>query len=287
MSESPYVLDADAASFQSLVVDASHQVPVLVDFWAEWCGPCHALAPILAKLAGEYGGRFRVVKIDTDREQELAHRFGIRSLPTVKLFKDGAAVDEFMGAQPESTVRALLERYVSRESDDARERAKDLCQQGQLVEAKALLEQAHVEDPENHRVIPDLANVLIALGELQRARDALDLLPDALKYDGEARAVLARLEFAEVAAGSPPADTLSRAIDDDPRDCESRYRLSALHIGRGEYQLALEQLLEILRLDRSFRDDAARKGLLSVFEILGNDHPLVSRYRARMSTLLY
>jgi putative thioredoxin len=287
MSESPYVLDADAASFHSLVVDASQRVPVLVDFWAEWCGPCHALAPILAKLADEYQGRFRMVKIDTDREQDLARQYGIRSLPTVKVFKDGVVVDEFMGAQPESTLRALLEQYVSRESDDARIRAMELRDQGQQAQAKTLLEEAHVADPGNHRVIPDLANVLIELGELERARAALDLLPDAVKFDAEARAAIVRLEFAEVAAASPPADELRRVIENEPLDCESRYQLSALLIGQGEYDTALEQLLEILRTDRSFRDDAARKGLLSVFELLGSDHPLVGRYRARMSSLLY
>jgi putative thioredoxin len=287
MSKSPHVLDADAASFQSLVVDESHRVPVLVDFWADWCGPCHALAPVLEKLADDFQGRFRVVKVDTEREQELARQFGIRSLPTVKLFKDGAIVDEFLGAQPESAVRALLEQYVSRESDDARIRAMALRDQGQLAQAKALLEEAHVADPGNYRVIPDLANVLIELGELERARAALDLVPDAHKSDSEARAALARLQFAEVAAESPPADELERAIENDPPDCESRYRLSALLIGQGEHEAALEQLLEILRIDRTFRDDGARKGLLAAFELLGSDHPLVGRYRARMSSLLY
>jgi putative thioredoxin len=287
MSESRYVLDADAASFQSLVIDASHRVPVLVDFWAEWCGPCHALAPILAKLADEYQGRFQVVKIDTDREQALAQQFGIRSLPTVKLFKHGTVVDEFFGAQPEPSVRALLERYVSRASDDARGQASALRERGELAKARALLEQAHVEDPENHRVIADLANVLIDLGELEQARKALDLLPDSVKFEPEVRAISARLEFALVAAAAPPVEALTRTIEQDPRDCESRYRLSALRMAAGEYEAALDLLLEILRLDRSFRDDGARKALLSAFEMLGNEHPLVGRYRAKMSSLLY
>ena len=138
MSESSFVFNADAASFQSLVIDASHRVPVLVDFWAQWCGPCRALAPVLEKLANEFQGRFLLVKIDTDREQEVARQFGIRSLPTVKVFKDGSAVDEFLGAQPESQVRALLERHLTRESDDARVQAQSLRDRGELNAARAL-----------------------------------------------------------------------------------------------------------------------------------------------------
>jgi putative thioredoxin len=287
MSESSYVLDADSASFQALVIDGSRRVPVLVDFWAEWCGPCRTLAPVLEKLADEFQGRFLVVKVDTDREQEVASQFGIRSLPTVKLFKDGVVVDEFMGAQPESRVRALLERFVSRESDDARAQAQTLRENGQLTQARSLLEEAHAGDPDNQRVIPDLANVLIDLGELDQAKNLLDSASGSVESDHAVRTAMVRLAFAQVAEASPPADELSQAIENEPRDCESRYQSGALHVGRGEYEAALEQFIEILRIDRAFRDDAGREGLLSVFEMLGNDHPLVGRYRARMSSLLY
>jgi putative thioredoxin len=287
MSASSYVFDAGAASFQSLVVDASHRVPVLVDFWAAWCGPCRTLAPILEKLAGEFQGRFLLVKIDTDREQEIARQFGIRSLPTVKLFKNGTAIDEFLGAQPESRVRALLERYVSRESDDARAQAEALREQGQLIQARTLLEQAQAADPGNTRVIPDLANVLMELGELELARNLLDSAAGTVKSDPELKKAVARLAFAEAAVTAPPPEELARAIEVDPRDCESRYLSGAMHVGRGEYEAALEQFTEVLRIDRSYGDDAGRKALLSVFEILGSDHPLVGRYRARMSSLLY
>lgn len=287
MSESPHVLDADAASFQSLVVDASHRVPVLVDFWAAWCGPCRALAPILEKLAGEFHGRFVLVKIDTDREQEIARQFGIRSLPTVKLFKDGAVVDEFLGAQPESQVRALLERHVPRESDEARAQAHVLRGQGSLAQARLVLEQALASDPDNQRLIPDLMNVLIDLGDLDAARSMLDSAAEHVRSDAQVKKAAARLAFADLAAESPTPEELTRAIESDPRDCESRYQLGALHIVRGEYEAALEQFIEVLRVDRSFRDDAGRRGLLSVFEMLGNDHPLVGRYRPRMSSLLH
>ncbi len=259
MSESPYVLDADSASFQALVVDGSYRVPVLVDFWADWCGPCRTLAPVLEKLADEFQGRFLVVKVDTDREQEVASQFGIRSLPTVKLFKDGVVVEEFMGVQPESRVRAMLERFVSRESDDARAQAQTLRENGQLTKARSLLEEAHAGDPDNQRVILDLANVLIDLGELAQAKNLLDSTPRSAKSDDEMRTAMVRLAFAQVAETSPPAHELSQAIENEPRDCESRYQLGALHVGRGEYQAALEQFIEILRIDRAFRDDAGRE----------------------------
>lgn len=287
MTESSYVVDADAASFQSFVVDASHRVPVLVDFWAEWCGPCRTLGPILEKLADEFQGRFRVVKIDTDREQEVARQFGIRSLPTVKLFKDGAVVDEFLGAQPESQIRALLERYVSRESDDTRARAARLGDEGQLTQARALLEQAQAADPGNYRVVVDLVNVLIEQNELEKAKNLLAAVPANVRSDHEMQKAAARLGFAEFAVDAPTPEALARAISENPRDCEPRYQLGAVHMVRGEYQAALEQFIEVLRIDRRFRDDAGRKAMLSAFELLGSDDPLVGRYRARMSSLLY
>jgi len=287
MSESSFVFNADAASFQSLVIDASHRVPVLVDFWAQWCGPCRALAPVLEKLANEFQGRFLLVKIDTDREQEVARQFGIRSLPTVKVFKDGSAVDEFLGAQPESQVRALLERHLTRESDDARVQAKSLRDRGELNAARALLEQAHVSDPDNQNLVPELANVLIDLGELDLARKALGLVSTGIDADAQVRAAAGRLTFAELAATAPPMEELERAVAIDACDCQSLYLSAASQVARGEYESALDKFIEILRIDRDFRDDAGRKGLLSVFEILGSDHELVGRYRARMSSLLY
>lgn len=281
------MIDADGASFQALVIDGSQRVPVLVDFWAEWCGPCRTLAPVLEKLADEFRGRFLVVKVDTDREQAVAARFGIRSLPTVKLFKDGAVVGEFLGAQPESAVRAFLDAHVPRASDDARAEAAALRRRGEPDAARAILEQARAEDPDNHRIVPELADLLIDLEDLAAARRLLDGLPANLAGEAPARAVAARLAFAELAADSPAIDDLERVIAADPKDCESRYRLAARHAARGEHEAALDQLIEILRADREFRDDAGRRGLLAVFEMLGGGDPLVARYRSRMSSLLH
>jgi putative thioredoxin len=156
-----------------------------------------------------------------------------------------------------------------------------------LTQARSLLEEAHAGDLDNQRVIPDLANVLIDLGELEQAKNLLDSASASVRTDDEMRTTIVRLGFAEVSESSPPIDELIQAIEKEPRDCESRYRLGALHVGRGEYEAALEQFIEILRMDRAFRDDAGRKGLLSVFEMLGNEDPLVGRYRAQMSSLLY
>jgi len=203
------------------------------------------------------------------------------------VFKDGSAVDEFLGAQPESQVRALLERYLTRESDDARVQAKSLRDRGELNAARALLEQAHVSDPDNQNLIPDLANVLIDLGELDLAREALGLVSTGIDADAQVRAAAGRLTFAELAATAPPLEELERAVAIDACDCQSLYLSAVSQVARGEYESALDKFIEILRIDRGFRDDAGRKGLLSVFEILGNDHDLVGRYRARMSSLLY
>ena len=287
LSASQWVVDADEATFESLVIEGSRRVPVLVDFWAEWCGPCRAIAPMLENLANEFGGRLMVVKVDTDREQALAGRFGIRSLPTVKLFKDGAVVDEFLGVQPESAVRALLERHVPRASDEARARARALVDAGDLESARSTLEQALSEDPGNHRIAPDLANLLIDLGDTGAARALLDSMPAGARLDADVQAARSRLEFVEAVSDSPSEETLVKAIEENPDDCESRYQLAALKVADGDLESALEQFLEILRADRGFREDAGRKGMLSVFELLGNDDPLVARYRSRMASLMY
>jgi putative thioredoxin len=287
MTESPYVFEVNEASFQERVLDASRQVPVLVDFWAAWCAPCRMLVPILARLADDYRGKVLVAKVNTDVEQGLAMRYGVRSLPTVKLFVDGQAVDEFLGALPEGAVREFVGRYVERDSDRTRAHALDLHDRGRSTEAEGLLRRVMAEDPENLRAPLDLVQVLGDTGKFEEAEAVLASLPANRQMDAEVVALTARVGFARAASESPDPGALERRLAAAPEDSEARYRLACHRILAGDYEQALELLYDLLLRDRRYGDDAARKAMLSVFETLGGQGPLVSRYRGLLSRALY
>jgi putative thioredoxin len=283
MTSTAHSTDVTLSSFSDQVIERSRSVPVVVDFWADWCGPCRMLMPVLAALAEEYRGRFFLAKVNADREQELAARYGVRSLPTVKVFKNGAVVDEFLGAQPESVIRALLDRHIPRPADALVDAALAAAEAGRLDEALAGVDQAAGLDPDYDRVKFARARVLLALGRLDEGEQALNSVSIAAQGEPELEALRARLAFHRIAAGSPAAEELRARIDRDPADLEARYRLGALKVLEGDYASALEQLLEIVRRDRKFRDDAGRKAMLAVFSLLGDGGELVNSYRRQLS----
>ncbi len=286
MADSPYIVTLTAASFESVVLDGSFERPVLVDFWADWCAPCRMLMPILAKLAEDYRGQFLLAKLNTEEERELAAQFGIRSLPTVQLFKDGRPVDQFMGALPEGQVREFLNRHLPRASDGLLAQAQGQLAAGDLKRAQALIERARAEDPENPRVALADIQLAVAQGHTEEAQAALDRLPLELASDPEVVALRGQLLFAAALAGAPGAATLEARLAADPRDSEARYQLAAHRVVTGDFESALELLLELVRRDRAYGEDAGRKGMVAVFDLLGGGD-LVSRYRARMMTVLY
>lgn len=285
-TDSPYVVNVTQENFASAVLERSHEVPVLVDFWADWCGPCHMLMPVLTKLAQEYGGQFILAKVNTDEQQALAAQYGVRSLPTVKLFKNGQVVDEFMGAQPESTVRALLDRHIDRESDRLRHEARALMEGGEAEAAEQVLRRAAEMDPANANVKIDLARALMLQGRAEEATAVLDALPALERDRPEVRALRAEMTFAHVAAQEPDLRALEERVSANPDDLDARYALAAHYILRGDYEAGMDQLLAILERDRGYRDGAARTGLLAVFDRLGPGE-VVNRYRSRLFALLH
>lgn len=287
MSTSPYIFDVTEADFAAAVLENSYQAPVLVDFWAAWCGPCKMLMPLLARLTDEYQGKFLLAKVNTDEQRTLATQFNIRSIPTVKLFKNGQVVDEMLGAQSESVIRTLIERHMVRESDNLRTRAEATYRAGDVTQALALLEQAAQLDPDNHRVHLDLARILLEQDALDQAEHILNNLPREVRDEPEAGALLGRLEFARIAAGAPDAAILEKTVAAQPSDSAARYQLGARKVLQGDYEGALEQLLAILQRDRGFRDEAARKAMVAVFNLLGGKGELVTRYRTRMFNALH
>ncbi len=287
MSESEHVIEVSRRDFSPRVIERSREIPVLVDFWAPWCGPCRMVAPVLERIAADYAGKLVVAKVNTDEERELAQEYGIRSIPNLKLFRNGEIVEDILGAQPESELRALVERYVPRESDALREQAAAALARGDADAARALLERARETDPANARVAVDLARLHLSAGDLDAARAALDALAPSERETGDAARIDALLEFAERAREAPDAAELARRLERDPDDHEARYHLAVRRVVDGDYAEALEQLLELLRRDRGFRDGIARTTMLRIFTLLGDDHELVPRYRARLFNILH
>nr|VFK10770.1 MAG: thioredoxin [Candidatus Kentron sp. LPFa]VFK27292.1 MAG: thioredoxin [Candidatus Kentron sp. LPFa] len=287
MTASTFVFDANEQDFSEIVLENSNRVPVLVDFWAAWCAPCKMLAPILTRLAEEFNGAFIVVKVDTDEQRQLAARYGIRSLPTVKVFREGIVVDEFLGAQPEGVIRQILDRHIERESDRVRAQAMALHEAGNTAEAIALIEGASASDPSNERVSLDLARLLIEAGQLAEADNVLRQLPSGRQMDSDIMALRIRIKFSRIAKAAPLIEDLEGRLAKDAADCDAHYGLGARKAVEGDYKAAMEHFLDIMRKDRRFQDDAGRKGLLDIFSLIGDGNPLVNQYRTLMSSLLY
>ena len=286
MADSPFIFEIDETNYEEVVLQGSYDIPVLLDFWASWCQPCQILMPILAKLVDEYRGQFILGKINTEEQQAIAAQFGIRSIPTVKLFRDGAPVDEFMGALPESDIRLFLDKHLPRVSDGTVAEAQQQLLAGDAKGALELLTEARAGDPENPRILVAMAQAHAAAGDLDAATEALDALPMDEQDKGETRQLRGRLFFDQVAIQAGPAETVAQRSAASPDDSEARYQLAAHQVVANDIAGALDNLLLIMQKDRAFGDDAARVALLKLFDMLGDD-PMVTRYRARMFNLLH
>ena len=287
------VKDGDTASFAVDVIEASKTVPVIVDFWAPWCGPCKTLGTTIEKAVKSSGGQVKLVKINVDENQQLAQQLRVQSIPAVFAFKDGQPVDGFVGAQPESQIKAFIERLTGDAGpspiEQALEQAEAALASGEVDTAAGVFGQVLQADGENARAVAGLCQCLIESGQLDDARQMLDGLEGKLAKDPVVQSVRAALELAEQSADVGDGDTadLRARLDADGNDHEARMELSKVLLAAGQREEAVDELLEAISRDRAWNEEAARKQLLTLFEAFGPMDELTVSARRRLSSILF
>ncbi|CAJ0794220.1 hypothetical protein LMG7141_02911 [Ralstonia condita] len=278
--------DVTSQNFAQEVIETSRQVPVLVDFWAPWCGPCRTLGPMLEALEAEYAGKWKLAKVNSDDNPELSAQFRVRSIPFVVAFVDGKPVDQFVGVLPEGQLRAFLDRVIPQPSDVAYREGLAARQAGETQRAREAFQNALAFDPGFDAARFELVNLLLDNGDAQAAQDEFTLLSPKATLDARYTPLQTRLKAAERADALPDADVLRKQIEDDPGNLQARLDLAQQYIAGQQYESALEQLLAVVERDRTFRDDLARKTMVSVFDMMRDAPQAVSHWRRQLASRL-
>jgi len=287
------VKDVSTADFMAEVVDASFETPVIVDFWAPWCGPCKQLGPILERVVRGANGAVRMVKLNIDDNPEIAQQMRIQSIPAVYAFKDGRPVDGFVGAVPESQIKAFVDRLGGGRGgpspiDEALAMAREAVQAGDLAGAGGIYAQILQHEPEHPEAIGGLAKALIARGDLDKARQALDQAPKEIANHADITAARSALDLAEQARKTMgSAGKLRARIEQNPDDHDARLELATALFGSGDRETAIDELLALFKRDREWNEQAARKQLVKFFEAMGPTDPLTVAARRRLSSMMF
>jgi putative thioredoxin len=281
----PWTIEVTEADFETAVLARSKEVPVLVDFWAPWCGPCRILGPVLEKLAEEFKGDFILARVNVDENPMLAAGFGVQGIPAVKLFTQDGLASEFTGALPEPMVREFLSRFLPSPADKQADQAMKLEEEGKTAEAKAVYKAILQSEPNHSRALLGLGRTLMEEGNNKEALSTLERVSLVSEERKEADPLIARLKLKEGA--DEDVSALRQQLKKDPADLEARFTLAQALAARESYEQALDEFLTIIKTDRSFRDDGAREAMIQIFEVLGSDNPLTEKYRSELAKVLF
>ena len=289
---SPYIKDSNIETFAADVIDASREVPVIVDFWAPWCGPCKQLGPMLERLVNDAKGAVRLVKVNIDENQEIARQLRIQSIPTVYAFRNGQPVDGFMGAVPESQLRTFIQNLTGGHGghDHAEEvlaAAEEAFAAGDVNMAAQAYAHVLQDEPGHPKAVAGLARCYLKTGDVERAKNTLQLVRPDGATDEAIRAVEAELKLREQAADTGDLDAFKKKLEADPNDHQARYDLALALDAKGDREGAMNELLDIVKRDRKWNEDAARKHLVTLFEALGPTDPLTLAARRKLSSILF
>jgi len=282
-----WTVDVSEQDFEQAVVQRSHEVPVVIDFWAPWCGPCRALGPTLEKLAEEQQGKFILAKINVDENPMLAQAFQVQSIPAVKAVRNGALAGEFLGAQPEPNVRRFIEQLLPSEAESLAREAQRLEEAGKAQGAESLYRAALAKEANQPLALLGLARVLVQRGEENDAQTLLTRIPNTTLEHPAAQQLLAQLRLKQTGAKAGDEQKYRDRLAADPNDLAAQFELSQMLAAVGRYEEALTELLAILKKDRKFRDDGARKAMLEIFDVIGSRSDLAEHFRSELAKVLF
>ena len=287
MNSSAFILEGTESNFEQLVLENSRKGLVLVDFWAPWAGPSLRQQKLLRRLAEQYAGRFLLVSVNTDEQKAIASRFGVKSLPSFKLFRGGAVVEAIHGMQPEADYRVIVDKYLAPLGDKVRLSAAEAWNDGDREAALRVLVEGAMAEPEDPHIPAMLAKLLMRVGRYAEAHRVLSSLPAQLRDTADLATLRAHLDFITTAQGVEDEQAVFDRLNVSPPDLDAHFEAAALHLVSDDYEAALQALILILRRAPDYNDSAAKRGLLAIFDTLGGDHPLVKKYRGELARLIH